>query len=157
MNKKILIPSILLPMLIFTGCKKGPKENPLKLRDFYFYTIQQGKEVKLKGDEFTQGETAKVKLFVENFGYQKVEGGFKISVMELLKIINSEGSVVYSKVEVDQTLVLKELPPYLLFLNTIVFTKNLPAGDYTLLFEIIDRIKGLKLKIEKKVHIKALI
>ncbi|GEM_PF-3300966 len=157
MNKKTLILITTLSLLLLTGCRKGTKRQPLKLKDFYFYRVDGNQEVKLNKSEFVQGETVGVKLFVENFGYLKVENGFKISVMELLKIINSEGSVVYSKVEVDQTVVLKELPPHLLFLNTIVFTKNLPAGDYTLLFEIIDRIKRMKLKVKKKIHIKALI
>ncbi len=157
MNKKNLILLTLFLLLILVGCEKGANKKPLKLKDFYFYKMDQGKELKLKGDEFTQGEATKVKLFVENFGYQKVKGGFRVSVLQMLKLINSEGSVVYYKVEVDETVVLKKLPPHLLFINNIVFTKSLPAGDYTLLFEIIDRIKGMKLKVKKKVHIKALI
>ncbi len=156
MNKKL---GFLLILLFLFACGRTEKksEQPLKLADFYFFVLKDGKEVKLSGEEFTQGQVVKVKIFVENFGYTKTQQGYKISVMELLKIIDSEGSIVYSKVEVDQTRVLKELSQNLIFINTLGFSKRMPAGDYTLVFEIVDRIKGQKLKIKKKIHVKALI
>ncbi len=156
MNKKL---AFLFLLIFLFACGRTEKKNkqPLKLADFYFFVLKGGKEVKLSGEEFTQGQVVKVKIFVENFGYIKTEKGYRISVMELLKIIDSEGSVVYSKVEVDQTRVLKELNKELIFINTLGFSKRMPAGDYTLVFEIVDRIKKQKLKIRKKIHVKALI
>ncbi len=154
MHKKIIL--VLLVIFLF-ACGRSKETNPLKLADFYFFTIQNGKEAKIPGDEFTQGDVVKVKIYVENFGYTKTQKGFKISVMEVLKIIDAEGALIYSKVEVDQTTVLQELNPYLIFTNTLGFSKKMPAGDYTLIFEIVDRIKKQKLKIRKKIHIKPLI
>ncbi len=155
MNKKL---GFLFLLFFLFACGKTDKNvQPLKLADFYFFTLKEGKEMKITGEEFTQGQVVKVKIFVENFGYKKTDKGYKISVMELLKIIDSEGSIVYSKVEVDQTRVLEELNQYLIFVNTLGFSKRMPAGDYTLVFEIVDRIKKQKLKIKKKIHVKALI